>query len=218
MKYAIEDRQIFFYNCFEGNYLVDKGNGTFGIANGRPYDKNMVHKAVHLIRDPFDNVVSRFHHEIGKWKRLNRTKFVTKFPRSKEGFRSFCTKIRNHFSAEERSSKYFYAFFKEFKHHVPCYFDFFRYIQWHNLAFATTWDLGIPTLTLHYENYTTNFMETKNQLLRFLDQEDNNPPPDFFPGKTYRDYFTGDEILAVSKMFSKLALEITRSHTMHYFD
>lgn len=28
------------------------------------YDPKIVHRAIHLIRDPFDNIVSRFHHEL----------------------------------------------------------------------------------------------------------------------------------------------------------
>lgn len=92
------------------------------------------------------------------------------------------------------------------------------YIQWHNLAFATTWDLRIPSLILHYENYTSNFNHTKNMLIEFLDQEEIYEPPLFETGKSYREYYTEDEIQKVSNMFSKLALSKTWTHTKHYFD
>ena len=50
---------------------------------------------------------------------------------------------------------------------------------------TTTWDLNIPTLILHYENYTNNFDETKDLLLGFLDQDGIHEPPLFVTGKTY---------------------------------
>lgn len=100
---------------------------------------------------------------------------------------------------------------------IPCQADFYRYIQWHNLAFTTTWDLGIPTLVVHYESYTNNFNETKNDLLEFLEQDEVNDAPTFITGKTYRDYYTPNEIDAVSRMFDRLALRETSMHTKHYF-
>ena len=79
-------------------------------------------------------------------------------------------------------------------------------------------DLKIPTLILHYENYTNNFNQTKDLLLNFLEQDDVNPPPEFVTGKTYRSYFTKEEIEGVQKMFNEFADEKTWQYTKHYFD
>ena len=92
------------------------------------------------------------------------------------------------------------------------------YIQWHNLAFITNWNLRIPSLILHYENYTSNFNQTKNMLLDFLEQDEIHEPPLFETGKSYREYYTDDEVLRVSQMFTKLALSEAWTHTKHYFD
>lgn len=92
------------------------------------------------------------------------------------------------------------------------------YIQWHNLAFITNWNLRIPSLILHYENYTSNFNQTKNKLLDFLEQDEIHEPPLFETGKSYREYYTDDEVQRVSQMFTKLALSETWTHTKHYFD
>ena len=92
------------------------------------------------------------------------------------------------------------------------------YIQWHNLAFITNWNLRIPSLILHYENYTSNFNQTKNMMLDFLEQDEIHEPPLFETGKSYREYYTDDEVLRVSQMFTKLALSETWTHTKHYFD
>lgn len=93
-----------------------------------------------------------------------------------------------------------------------------RFVQWHNLAFITTFDLQVPTMVVHYENYTDNYNQTKDMLLDFLDQPQINEPPAFVTGKTYREYFTDEEIKAVSAMFAKLAMDATWLHTKHYFD
>ena len=55
-------------------------------------------------------------------------------------------------------------------------------------------------------------------LLEFLEQDGINEAPLFVTGKTYREYFTEEEIQAVSTMFSKLALDKTWNHVKHYFD
>mmetsp|Transcript_15856 Transcript_15856/g.33163 ORF Transcript_15856/g.33163 Transcript_15856/m.33163 type:complete len:407 (-) Transcript_15856:288-1508(-) len=211
----IETHQTFLQRCLEGEYTTGDGSGGLQVLRGH-YDKSMVRKAVHLIRDPFDNIVSRFHLAHNRLKKRGHNKSVEKYSKSREGFRAFCSDLAETYRSDEEESR-FYADVLDDAKEVPCHADFFRYVQWHNLAFATTWDLGIPAMILHYENYTTNFMETKHLLLEFLDQEDNNPPPEFIMGKTYRDYFTEDEVHAVNRMFSKLALETTWNHTKHYF-
>mmetsp|Transcript_17284 Transcript_17284/g.36171 ORF Transcript_17284/g.36171 Transcript_17284/m.36171 type:complete len:400 (+) Transcript_17284:272-1471(+) len=212
----IETHQTFLQRCLEGEYTTGDGSGGLQVLRGH-YDKSMVRKAVHLIRDPFDNIVSRFHLAHKHSERRKELKILAKYPKSKEGFRDFCKDIGMEFRSEEKRSKFFDDFFDEVKN-VPCYADFFKYLQWHNLAFTTTWDLGIPTMLLHYENYTYNFNGTKDSLLEFLEQEDNHDPPDFIRGKTYRHYFSKEEVQAVFSMFSKVALQETWIHTKHYFD
>ena len=168
-----------------------------------------------MIRDPFDNIVSRFHLTYKHFVKRNETEKIAMYPRSKEGFRAFCKDLGDRFYEEEKATKFYRDVFDDVKN-IPCHADFFRYLQWHNLAHTTTWDLRIPTMIIHYENYTDNFNQTKDMLLNFLDQDDINEPPIFETGKIYREYFTKEEIQAVSTMFSKLALDKTWDHTKHY--
>eukprot|EP00957_Ditylum_brightwellii_P125025 9530527-Ditylum_brightwellii.AAC.1 len=58
---------------------------------------------------------------------------------------------------------------------VPCYTDFLRYINWHNLAFEVIREAGLPRMIIHYEQYGTNWNKTVT-------------------GKTYRRYYTSDEV------------------------
>ncbi len=136
------------------------------------------------------------------------------YPNSREGFRHFC----DDFGKMEKTQNQTLAFFEDVLDlDIPCKADFYRYIQWHNLAFTTTWDLGIPTLVIHYKSYVTSLNVTKDALLEYLEQEEVADAPPFVTGKTYRDYYTVDEIDAVTKMTERLALRETWQHTKHYF-
>jgi hypothetical protein len=55
-------------------------------------------------------------------------------------------------------------------------------------------------------------------LLDFLEQDEIHEPPLFETGKSYREYYTDEEVQRVSQMFTKLALSETWTHTKHYFD
>eukprot|EP01082_Thalassiosira_pseudonana_P004883 g4288.t1 g4288 contig15:728301-729733(-) len=215
MKY-VENHQLFLKHCLEGQYVArdESGNNKEYLGS---YPKDKVSRAVHLIRDPFDNVVSRYHLAHKHFIRKNETDKMNKFTRTREGFRAFCNDLSERYTSEEKASK-FYQDVYDIAKNVPCHADFFRFVQWHNLAFITTVDLQVPTMVVHYENYTDSYNQTKDMLLDFLDQPQINEPPTFVTGKTYREYFTDEEIKAVSAMFAKLAMDATWLHTNHYFD
>jgi len=222
----LEPRQTFTRKCLEGDKIIKDENGE-AKKTLVSYSSDRVKRAVHLLRDPFDNIVSRFHLEYNEFVqnsevqnivRKNETQNMTQFPKSRVGFLAFCRDKDRRFGEEEGSTvAYRDVFADEAMRNVPCRADFYRYIQWHNLAATTLWDLRLPTLVLHYENYTHNFDRTKELLLEFLEQEDVHEPPPFVTGKSYREYFTEAEIRAVSSMFSTLAMANTWELTKHYF-
>lgn len=207
---------MFLQHCLATNYMARNEEGTIVKSVGT-YDKELVARAIHLIRDPFDNIVSRFHLRHNRFTKMNDTESLEKYPRSRDGFRAFCNDLSELHSREEEISK-FYRDVIDVIRDVPCYADFFRYIQWHNLAFVTLWDLQIPTLVIHYENYTNNFEYTKDMLIEFLEQTPMHEAPTFVTGKTYRDYFTEDEVRSIAGMFEHLAMDKTWRETMHYFE
>jgi len=81
------------------------------------------------------------------------------------------------------------------------------------MAFTTTWDLGIPTLIVHYESYTNNFNKTKADLLQFLEQDEVNDAPTFITGKRYKDHYTQSITLTLC---SKLRLSSQCAHIRLY--
>ena len=211
----LESHDLFLEHCLEGLYNVKDDDGRLTKKFGS-YNKELVKRAVHLIRDPFDNVVSRFHLYNKHHTKKNQTNEIGAYPRSREGFRKFCSDEGEIYYSEEKDSKFYHAVFDTVKD-VPCHADFYRYIQWHNLAFITTWNLDIPSLIIHYENYTHNFQKTQDMILEFLQQDGLYQAPPFIDGKTYRDYYSQEEIDAVYFLFTKVALEKTWLNTKHYF-
>ncbi|KAL7512102.1 hypothetical protein ACHAXN_009048, partial [Cyclotella atomus] len=212
----VENEHLFLQHCLETSYISKSSTGDLVKSVGT-YDKELVARAVHLIRDPFDNIVSRFHLRHNRFTKLNDTESLERYPKTSDGFRAFCNDLSELHAQEEETSKFYHDVIDSIRN-VPCHADFFRYIQWHNLAFVTTWDLQIPTLVVHYENFTTNFDETKCMLIEFLGQEAIYEPPTFVAGKTYRDYFSDEEIDGIAQMFEMLAMEKTWHYTRHYFE
>ena len=205
----IYNSHTFLKKCLEGDFVTGIATSGFEVSKGYA-SKDNIARAVHIIRDPFDNVVARFHLE----RRTLGKKNKAHYPNSREGFRQFCDDL----GKIEKAQKQARIFFEDVLDlDIPCKADFYRYIQWHNMAFTTTWNLGIPTLVVHYESYTTSLNETKDALLEFLEQDEVADAPPFVTGKTYREYYTADEIDAVSKMAERLALRETWQHTKHYF-
>lgn len=170
------------------------------------YSPDRVAKAVHLIRDPFDNIVSRFHLELSTFKRG--------YNDTATGFRDFCMHLNDQFDTEERNSM-FWPMMKKLRD-IPCRADFFRYMEWHNLAFTTTEDLGIETLVVHYADYTVDYDATSRKILEFLELDAVAAPTPFIEGKAYSDYFTESEKNTVRKVLKELASQATWREIQRY--
>ena len=202
--------------CATGEQAIQNAeSGKFQLVKSYT-DIEKVGRAVHIIRDPFDNIVARFHCHLKKNGPSSLEKYPNKYPNTRDGFRKYCHDMGRRWRVKEEKSAAYNDLFEWIKD-VPCHSDFFRYIQWHNLAFATIAELDIPSMTMNYENYSSDFNSTKNDLLQFLRQDEVNHPPSFITGKTYRHYYTKREIYAISLMFDKLAHPETRKMTQHYF-
>ena len=178
------------------------------------YNITLAKRAVHIIRDPFSNIVARFHHHIKSLAHQNETNSYTL---DEKGFRTMCSELDAKLK-EDIASSPFFRDVKDLVKVIPCSSDFYRWTQWHNLAHITTYDLGIPTLIIHYENYTHNFNQTVDILHNFLRLDMKNEPPLFITGKTYRDYYTKEERTAVKEMVEKLATKKIWENVHHYFE
>jgi hypothetical protein len=153
-----------------------------------PYPSSIPVKVVHLIRSPWDNIVSRMHHGIYRRRTyLNWTEQeLAPFQNSIQGVRAWCRYIDNGFW-DERALNVSGLKVEDLQAitSVPCGGDFYRYIQWHNNAVMLSRSMGVPIHVIFYEDYTSQFENTTQDLLDFLDLPAVNPPFPFTSGKTY---------------------------------
>lgn len=223
-KTYIESPHSFLMQCLSGRGVGNSTKGTKQISDVIGYEKSLVRKAVHLIRNPFDNVVSRFHlelHTFAKEKVHNHRNdpgSMLNYTEDSKGFRSFCSMLDQTYHNEEKHSRWMDATAMSIMKDVPCRADIVRYVQWHNLAFVVTRDLGIPTMVLHYEDYRTKFDKTLDELVSFLETDIKGKAVDFVAGKSYaKDYFTAEERVAIRDGVKQLAMQDTWNSIQHYF-
>ena len=194
--------------CLSGGRINADGNKELVM-----YPAVKVAKAIHLIRDPFDNVVSRFHMERRKTAEMEAT-----YASTKDGFLSFCQSMNDEFSADEDRAPFIDQSILAMLEDVPCRSDFIRYIEWHNLAFATTADMEIETHILHYDWYDRRFNETMNELVAFLNADIRGDPEPFESGKVYDDHFTNEQRARVKLALESMASSQSWRHIGRYFD
>lgn len=183
----------------------------------------IVDRAIHLIRNPFDNVVARFHlaHKRAQ-KKGTGLQFTTQFPNDRAGFRAWCRDLdtRKSFVADERRQSHVLGedVIRAFDG-VPCHADFYRYAQWHNLAFETVAEMeGVSELTLRYESYGTDFDGTLATILKFLKREPlASERSEFVPGKNYGNFFTTKERRNAESLLQLACTNVTWSEVKEYF-
>ena len=212
----VENPHSFLVQCLSGRRGYTKHGKP--VAEMVTYSPSLVRKAVHLIRNPFDNVVSRFHLEHHSYRKHNDTDKLQRFPSTREGFRNFCRALDARYAKEEAHSRLVDPHVLATMKKVPCHGDFFRFVQWHNLAFVTTQDLGIPTMVLHYERYDSSYKETARELMEFLEAENKGDLISFIKGKEYQEYFTLEERRIVRNAVKELTLTPTWENLKHYFE
>ena len=180
------------------------------------YDYNEVDRAIHLMRDPLDNMVARYHYDATKLVRANPEAWADRYTNNAQGFANLCADTalkyvnRSHDSIDPQVL--------ELIEDIPCHLDLFRYVQWHNLAFIVTDDaLQVPTLVVHYEDYSSNFEGTLETMLDFLELPNTGNYAAFVKGKSYRNFFTEDQIARLRTATMMLSLPVTWQYLERYF-
>eukprot|EP00978_Attheya_sp_CCMP212_P009115 scaffold21463_cov52-Attheya_sp.AAC.4 len=197
----LETRRSFLISCASGSRMVPSINATGSVREKVHYDPiQMVHRAIHLIRDPFDNIVSQFHH-LQKERPLV---WRDRYPNNQEGFQKWCREVDSVFWPEERNSRLIDDDVLQAFVDVPCHGEFYRYMQWHNLAFDVTRRMEIPTLTIHYEHYADKFDKQLSDMLSFLQLPSVAGAYEFQSGKNYDSYYSDNDRTAAWKLMKLL--------------
>lgn len=188
-KKYILDEDDFQDWCLRGGKFIRKDTGGGTEFVNVHYNASLVQRAIHLIRDPFDNVVSNFHLEQHEKKKKNDTDWMENYPDDPKGFQNWCAMLDAKFTGDEQKSDAISDDMIQMFEAVPCHGDFYRYAQWHNLALKVMRKMKLPTLVMHYENYGKNYESTVEELFSFLQLPRNGELPEFFSGKNYKETF-----------------------------
>ena len=187
-----------------------------GVVEEFSYDASLVERAVHLIRNPFDNLIGRMH--LGRKRRQKKGQVTDAFVDTPEGLAAWCSELDEHALKREQRSSLIPNSFVEKYSDVPCHGEWFRLAQWHTRTVRVIERLGIPVHVLYYENYTTNFDETTAELLDFLQLEAIHESHPFRPGKSYSHLFNSDHVYGAAKLVREMASPRAWNLMRHYFE
>lgn len=191
-------------------------SGGFQIVH---YDPKLVTKAIHLYRNPFHNIVSRFHLERKHWVDTRKTYQVERYTNDPKGFQKWCKDLNKEYGPTPTSKKLiFEKDIVDLMQEVPCHGEMYKYVQWHNMAHEVTHQQMKSTLVLHYENYEKKWNATTTRILDFLHLEMEGDKKQFHARHDYNPYFTFSQRQAVKALTKRIASEPVWKQLTRYFD
>ena len=187
--------------CLSGTRAVQTKKGLE--KKTTTYNRSLVKKAIHIFRHPLDNVVARFHLEYNVQAMKGNKQYAEVFPKNSTGFQRWCAlDNRNHGLLK---SRFVEKPLRGILSKAPCMNEFFRYAHWHNNAFAMSSWMDLPTMLLHYHEYSTDFEGTRNRVLDFLGLPLVGHGIEFHSGKIYRSYYSVEQKKAIQALLRELA-------------
>jgi Sulfotransferase domain len=179
-KYLLTQSQ-FLHTCTEGRGCFPDGDthGAHPSCQWKymhypvPPKNPRIGKIIHLIRNPFDNIIARFH--LARKLQLERLKnepkalekWMDQHPDNPEGFATWCKELDNEYGSPlDPESPDFLSI-----EHMLCIGEWFKYAQWHTLALGVKKLTGdeLPSLTIYYEDYDRDWIGTTQIILDFLE-------------------------------------------------
>lgn len=230
---SVETFDSFMDGCRESYQRRDKSILSASRNKLRLYYEiqGLVDSAIHLIRDPFDNIISRMHlgmrnHHNLAYANLTREE-LDAFMETKEGVTAWCKYVDEQFWKENKVTMDMHISNKTLSLlpydptpylDVPCHGEFFRYTQWHNLAMDVIRASNLSVHHVHYENYGIAYNRTVDQILNFLGQSREFETRPFVTGKTYRDVFFENSVQhRVKHLIKEIASDETWALLRGYF-
>ena len=129
----IETRESFLNMCAGGTHATNlewaTASRTKRKARQVNYDPQIVSKAIRLIRNPFDQIVSNFHLEQHENTKKKKTKWLKAYPNSVEGFRAWCSDTDAKYAEEEIYSRLLPDFVLNLFHGIPCHKAFYSFAK-----------------------------------------------------------------------------------------
>ena len=182
------------------------------------YDLRVLPKsAIRLIRDPFDNTVSNYHHWLHNLMTPQEKQIMDELPSDEKKFKRFCKIFDGLFDKKmkkENISIFIDRDRKELMRGVPCHQFFYRYTQVSHIGFFSfgvhCYSVSYRCLTklflqkwhnnankmkgledvllIKYDDYEKKYNETITKVLNFLHLSEVEKPSDVAPFKTGKSY------------------------------
>lgn len=191
-----------------------------GFVEVKMYDRypiSIVGKFVHLVRNPFDNIVSRFRlHKKQLLRERSHDRLEGKYSFNVTEFHAYCRGQDAMFDREERRTWKRSELMKNAKK-IPCHADWFRWITWHNHAFemSSAHRETIETLVLHYDDYRMDYNGTVRNLLNFLSVKWIQPSIEF-RWSNYSEFYNEDQRRAAINFVRLIASNDTIKELRRY--
>jgi hypothetical protein len=197
------------------------------------YPLDLPTRAIHLFRSPFDNLMGRLH--LSKKRKQSQPQSTNSklqkddtvkvdmelwktFDDSTQGVVKWCHHLHEHWKDEERAVTGQLQTIRQLYGHVPCFAEWYRYIQWHNLAYQTAHTVArIPVDYLYYENYTLHYNDTVQELRQSLQLPAVQTPLPF-ASHAYRNIFPPSWVSQVAQLMHDVADPPVWDKIRHYFE
>lgn len=169
------------------------------------YDGKLVGRAIHLIREPFSNIIARF---LRYEERVNDVDFdpsapttPTGYSMSLKGFREFCQDLDSRLYREEFEWFLKYPEWSEAFAGVPCRSEFWKYFKWHNLARNAAADIQqLPYMLVNYFNLKDNLNTELDKMIKFLELPKVTTGTFNTKYNLYYYFYTVEQVAAVQKL------------------
>jgi len=178
------------------------------------YDYENVKRIVHLIRNPFDNVVGRFFHEYELHSKLNDYHWLQKYSKDPLGFQNWCDETDKKWKFYERNLWGPDIF--EASKGVRCHGEFTRYIRWHNNGFELHKGMNVPVFVLYYEDYANDTEGTLNDLFDFLGLTKIEAKLIPFSFSSHKEFYSQFDISKIANYIEYMATETSLKYIERY--
>merc|ERR1711862_483163 len=179
---------------------------TNEIESKSSLSQNSVKKIIHVVMNPFTNVISRFNHQNDL------------SDKNSQNFQNWCESLDQKFS--EKESSMFTETESALMENVPCHAEFYRFISWHNYAFSISRYLGLPSVAMNVESFDEDYDGSLDRLLEFLEVSEVGNQATVkvqFPVIDDSKYYSTKQRKSIMKLVKRLSSEDTWDSLKVYF-
>ena len=173
------------------------------------YPTERVKKVIHLVRNPYKQIVANF---VQEYKERD-TEWRKTHSNNNEGLVQWCHEQAD---TDMDSINYPRDLYNEMQG-TTCHTQVAQYVEWHNMAIRMETKLQLETLVVHYEDF--NATATLDKMVDFLKLEKVMTPSQKIPADDdYDAYFTSAQREEIRHLVKIMAMPETWRRVKQYFE